>query len=240
MIIKVLKDYIEMSKYTADFIIGYVKENPNAVLCLAGGDTPRKTYQYLVKAHEQNEVDFSGCTFIGLDEFVGIGREDQGSCLQFLYDALFTPMGIKEEKVFFFDAKSDELEKECKRIDEVIAQVGKIDIILLGVGMNGHLGFNEPGVSFNLYAHVIDLDYTSKTVGQKYFKEVRELDKGITLGVKHILEAKKAILIANGSQKASIIQKTVQEEVSNKIPSTVLKFHQDSYLFIDEDASADL
>jgi glucosamine-6-phosphate isomerase len=240
MIIKVLKDYEEMSKHTADFIIDYVKEHPNAVLCLAGGDTPRKTYQYLVKAHEQNEVDFSTCTFIGLDEFVGIGREDEGSCLQFLYDMVFTPIKIKEENVFFFDAKSTELEKECKRIDEVLAQKGKIDIILLGVGMNGHIGFNEPGVSFDLYAHVIDLDNTSKSVGQKYFKEARELDKGITLGIKHILEAKKAILIANGSKKASIIQKTIQEEVTNKIPSTVLNTHQDSYLFIDEEAAVNL
>ncbi|WP_066070246.1 glucosamine-6-phosphate deaminase [Neobacillus soli] len=240
MIVNVLKDYKEMSKYTAKFIIDYVIENPTAVLCLAGGDTPRKTYQYLVKAHEQNEVDFSACTFIGLDEFVGIGREEEGSCLHFLYDTLFTPIGVKEENIYFFDVKSSDLEKECKRIDEVISQKEKIDIIILGVGMNGHLGFNEPGISFDLFAHVVELSHTSKIVGQKYFKEARELDKGITLGITHILESKKAILIANGSKKATIVQKTIEEETTNLIPSTVIRIHQDSYVFIDEEAAANL
>jgi glucosamine-6-phosphate isomerase len=240
MIVKVLNDYDEMSNHTASVLIDYVKEHPHAVLCFAGGETPRKTYQNLVKAHQQNEVDFSACTFIGLDEFVGLGREDDGSCLHFLYETLFTPIGSKEENIFFFDAKSANLQKECERIDEVIAMKGKIDIILLGVGMNGHLGFNEPGVSFDSYAHVIELDDTSKTVGQKYFKETRELDKGITLGIKHILESKKAVLIANGTKKAPIIKKTIEAAVTTMIPSTVLRTHQDAYVFIDEQAAAKL
>jgi len=238
MITKVLTNYEEMSMHTADFIIQYVLNKPNAVLCLAGGDTPRKTYEYIVDAHNSGKADFSSVTFIGLDEFVGIGREDQGSCLEFLYQSLFIPMKIRDENIHFFDAKHSDLASECKRIDDVIFEMGGIDIILLGVGMNGHLGFNEPGVSFDHYSHVIDLDETSKTVGQKYFIGGRELSKGITLGIQHIMESKIAILIANGSKKANIIQKTLDEPVTNSIPSTVLKNHKESYLFVDKEASS--
>jgi glucosamine-6-phosphate isomerase len=240
MIINVLKDYEEMSKYTANFIINYVKENPQAVLCLAGGDTPKKTYEYLVEDYEQGNVDFSSCTFLGLDEWVGLGKDDEGSCLKFLNETLFNPLRIKSKNVFFFDAKSSDLETECNKMDAIISEKGNIDIILLGVGMNGHLGFNEPGVSFDLHAHVIDLDDTSKTIGQKYFKEETTLDKGITLGIRHILEAKNAVLVANGNKKASIIQKTIEFEVTNQIPSTILKNHPNSYVFIDEEAASNL
>jgi len=236
----VFESYEGLSKRTSDFIVDYVNQHPAATLCLAGGDTPRKTYDYLVEAYEQKKVSFSACTFVALDEFVGIGREEEGSCYRFLHHALLDHIDIQTENCFFFDAMASDLAQECQRMDDIIQQRGGIDVVLLGVGMNGHLGFNEPLVPFHLHAHVVELDHTSQTVGQKYFQEERVLEKGITLGIQHVLDAKKAILIANGQKKASIMCQTIEDDITIQVPATALKMHTEAYVFIDKEAASKL
>ncbi len=240
MIINVYKDYNEISQKTSEFIVEYVKQKPEAIICFAGGTTPLRTYSLLVDYANRGEIDFSSCSFIGLDEWVGLDRHDDGSCQETMYNTLFSPLNIKESNIFFFDAKSVNLEDECRKIDEIISSKGGIDLMLLGIGVNGHLGFNEPGVQFDLSTHVIELDETTKVVGQKYFKVETELTKGITLGIKQVLNSDTVILMANGDKKADAVKAMVEGEVTNQMPASALQKHDNCYVMLDKEAAAQL
>ncbi|NGQ95963.1 glucosamine-6-phosphate deaminase [Brevibacillus sp. SYP-B805] len=238
MNLHVFESYEEMSVNVAQCIIDLVKEKPDALICLPGGSTPLGTYRELVKAVQEGRVDFSRVTFVGLDEFVGLGREDEGSCQHFLFTEVYGPLGIKESQIHLFDAKASDLQAECRRIDELLFRRGPLDLILLGIGVNGHLGFNEPGVSFDSYCHVVDLDEVTKTVGQKYFKEPKQLSQGITLGIKHMLEARKVVLAANGPQKAEAVYQALRGEVTPSLPASVLQTHPNAHFYLDKAAYA--
>ena len=137
----------------------------------------------------------------------------------------------------FFDSLADDLEAECQRVNDFIASKGGLDIIMVGIGMNGHLGLNEPGTPFDTYAHVSALEEVTASVGQKYFQSETPLTHGITVGLKHLLEAKVAIVLANGEKKKGIIQRVLEESVSEKLPASALKLHSNSYLWVDSAAN---
>ena len=231
------KDYIELSQQASDMIIELVKQKPTAVLCLAAGDTPKLTYTEVVKKSTEQHIDFSRVTFIGLDEWVGIPPENEGSCHYFLHHNLFQPLKINAVQIHMFDALSTDLAAECKKMDKLIEEKGGIDLMLVGVGMNGHIGFNEPGVSFDLYSHVIDLDENTQSVGQKYFTQKISLPQGITLGLNHFMQAKKALVIANGEKKARIIKNVLEEPVTNEVPASIVQRHSHGWLIIDKQAA---
>ncbi len=235
---RIFKDYEELSDTTADAILTVVKNNPMAMLCLASGDTPRLAYSIAAKRAQKENVDFSRCTFVALDEWMGIPPDNEGSCQFFLRHYLFNPLNIPEKNINFFNALSTNPEEECKKMNDVIARKDGLDLMIVGIGMNGHIGFNEPGQPFDQYAHVVDLDETSTTVGQKYFRESTQLSKGITLGLRHMLEAKKVLLIASGLKKAEIIKKTMDEEISPKVPSTSIRNHPNGYVMLDKEAAS--
>jgi glucosamine-6-phosphate isomerase len=237
MELQIYKDYAELSDKTADLIIEQVKQKPNSVLCLAAGDTPKLTYENVVKKAAEQKVDFSRCTLVGLDEWVGIRPVNPGSCHFFLRHHLFDPLQLASSQIYTFNALSNVFE-ECRKMDELIKSKGGIDLMLVGIGLNGHIGFNEPGVSFDLYSHVVDLDETTQSVGQKYFAEKTALPRGITLGLKHFHRARKAILIANGQKKAAIIQKAVQGPVHVDIPASIIQEHLNGWVMLDEEAAS--
>lgn len=238
MELKVFKDYNELSQQAADMIIETVRKKPEAVLCLAAGDTPKQTYVNMVQKAANKLIDFSRCTFIGLDEWVGIPPENEGSCHYFLYHHLFNPLKTPSSHIYVFDALSHDLPGEYSKMDSIIQDKGGIDLMLVGIGMNGHIGFNEPGVSFDLYSHVIDLDEKTQAVGQKYFSSTMALPKGITLGLRHFLRSRKAILIANGKKKAGVIEKAVKGPVSNQMPASIIQQHENSWVMVDEEAAS--
>lgn len=238
MTLIVYKDYNDLSTHAADEIIGLVKNKPDAVLCLAAGDTPRLTYGLLAKKAKEDDIDFSKCTFIGLDEWVGIPPENAGSCHYFLKNHLFDPLKIDDRQVFLFDALSANLVEECKSMDKIISAKGGIELMLVGVGMNGHIGFNEPGVSSDKFSHVTDLDKTTQSVGQKYFEQAMTLKKGITLGLNHLLQSRKVILIANGKKKAGVIQKAIEEKVDTRMPASIMQIHEQGVVMIDDEAAS--
>jgi glucosamine-6-phosphate isomerase len=238
MQLRIFKNYTELSGQVADAILDLVKEKPDAVLCFAAGDTPKLTYAEVVKKATAEKVDFSRCTFVGLDEWVGIPPENQGSCHYFLHHHLFSPLKIALSQIHMFDALTDDLAGECRKMDQVIREKGGIDLMVVGIGMNGHIGFNEPGVSFDLDSHVIELDENTQAVGQKYFSAKMALPKGITLGLKHFSAARKAVLIANGNKKAAIIQKALQAPVSSEVPASIIQQHSNGWAMIDEEAAS--
>jgi glucosamine-6-phosphate isomerase len=175
-----------------------------------------------------------------LDEWVGVELDNEGSCHYFLHNTIFIPLEIEATQIHVFDAMANDIEQVCKKMDSIIESKGGIDLMLVGIGMNGHIGFNEPGVSFANYSHVINLDETTLTVGQKYFSTATNISKGITLGLQHLMESQKVILIANGEKKATIIKKMIEENITNQIPSTIMQQHSNGYIFLDEAAATQL
>ena len=238
MQLKIYRDYETLSSHTADEILKCVKDKPNAVLVFASGDTPRLTDRLVAEKAKAQKVDFSKVTFVGLDEWMGIPPDNPGSCHYFLYENVFNLLGTASNQIHLFDGLSKTPEKEVEKINSVIKSKGGIDLMVVGVGMNGHIGFNEPGVASDLYAHVVPLDEITQSVGQKYFKEKMVLKHGITLGLKHLLESKKPILIANAEKKAPIIKRALEGEISTEFPASIIRRHSNPFVMIDEAAAS--
>jgi len=236
MRLKQFKNYEELSDFAATDIADAIKNKPSLVLCLASGDTPKLTVDLLVKKIKEEKINYSKITFIGLDEWVGLPPTNTGSCHYFFQNKLIGPLQLKPSQYFLFDALADDLQNECKKMDQFINDKNGIDIMLVGIGMNGHIGFNEPGTSFNSLSHVIELDEITRSVGQKYFNEQVELGKGITIGFKHLLNTKKVFLMANGSKKAEVIKKTVEGPVTESFPASIMQKHNNGLVIVDEEA----
>jgi len=238
MKLKRFKNYQELSGFAATDISDAIKNKPSLVLCLASGDTPKLTVELLVKKLIEEKVDHSKITFIGLDEWVGLPPTNTGSCHYFFQNKLIEPLQLKSSQYFLFDALAGDLKNECVKMDKVIDERKGIDIMLVGIGMNGHIGFNEPGSSFDNLSHVIGLDEITKSVGQKYFNEQVELEKGITIGFKHLLNAKKVFLMANGSKKAEVIRTTVEGPLTEDFPASIMQRHENGFVLIDDEAAS--
>jgi len=232
------KNYGQLSGYAADFIADSIKNKPNLVLCMASGSTPALMCDLLVQKLKEDQVDYSKITFLGLDEWVGLSSTNTGSCHYFFLKKIFEPLQLSSSQYFLFNALADDLENECSKMDKVIADKGGIDIMVVGIGMNGHIGFNEPGTSFAALSHVAELDEITKSVGQKYFDGPVELGKGITIGFGHLMNTKKVFLVANGSKKAEVIKKAVEGPVTESFPASIIQKHNDGYILIDEAAGS--
>lgn len=240
MQVTIFPDYEMLSEQSAGEVISLIQQKPDAVICIASGSTPVGTCQSIVKKATEQRIDFSKVCFIGLDEWVGIPPENEGSCFYFQHHYLFEPLQLAASQTVLFNALASDLKAECKKMDALIEEKGGIDLMIVGIGMNGHIGFNEPGTSFSSMCHVTALDDTTKTVGQKYFKEKILLDSGITLGLGHLLNAKKVLLQANGQHKAGVIKTAVQGLVTEDFPASVMQLHNNGFVLVDEAAAASL
>jgi galactosamine-6-phosphate isomerase len=236
----VYKDYEALSEAAAELILELIKKKPHAVLCFASGHTPLLACKLLVKKIQDAPIDITELRWLGLDEWVGVPPQNEGSCHYFLYETMFKPLQLAPRQVHVFDAMAPDLETECKKMNDYIRQCGGIDMMLVGIGMNGHIGFNEPGISFDKYAHVAQLDASTISIGQKYFSSTTVLSKGITIGLKHLQEARQVILMANGIKKSNIIERLIKEPVGVELPATILKKHANSWLLLDEAAASSL
>lgn len=227
-----------MSVATANIILDTIKNNPEAVFCLAAGDSPRLAYSLVAEKVRNQNIDVSRCKFVSLDEWVGIPPENEGSCQYFLRTVVFGPMKISPNNIHVFNALSSDLPDECSKMDDYIRANGGIDLMVVGVGRNGHIGFNEPGVPFEQYSHVVDLDETTQTVGQKYFRENTALTQGITLGLQWLMESQQAVLIANGEKKATVIKKALEEDIDPSMPASIIRRHPNATVILDEEAAS--
>lgn len=240
MQVRIYRDDVTVAESAAREIIDLIKAKPTAVLCLASGDSPRLAYSLVARSATTERISSIKCTFIGLDEWVGIGKENEGSCHYFLHSVLFDPMGVSANQIHVFDGMSRDLDNECEKMDKVIIEKGGIDLMVVGVGMNGHIGFNEPGVRTDLHSHVIDLDPVTQSVGQKYFKGATSLKQGVTLGLAHLVEARKVLLLATGKRKSEIISKALEGEMTSECPASIVRTHLQSLVLLDEAAASQL
>ena len=231
-------NYAALSQYTAEHIAAIINQKPDALLCLASGDTPIETYRRFVDLVKAGQVDISQCTFVGLDEWVGFGPEDVGSCSYYVFRDLFTPLNLRPNQIHVFDAKAADLATECARIDALIQSRGGLDLLLVGMGLNGHIALNEPGTPFTLGCHVVELAESTKTVGQKYFEKETTLTQGITLGLRHLTKAREVILLVSGAKKAPMLRDALRGPVSEQIPATILQTHPNGQVWVDEAAGS--
>ena len=238
MTIHQFPDYPTLSQYTAQHIAAIINQKPDALLCLASGDTPIETYRQFVALAQAERVDVSQCTFVGLDEWVGFGPDDVGSCSYYVFRDLFTPLNLRPDQIHIFDAKAPDLGAECARIDALIESRGGLDLLLVGMGMNGHIALNEPGTPFTLGCHVAELAESTKTVGQKYFDKETKLTQGITLGLRHLTEANEVILLVSGEKKSSILRDALKGPVSEQIPASILQTHINGQVWLDDAAAS--
>jgi len=238
MKLSVFPNYRLLSDKASDEIIQMVQKKPTAVLCFASGDTPRLCYQLLVEKAMALKIDFRAISFVGLDEWVGIPPSNEGSCHFFLNNLVLKHLNFSTANIHLFDGMSDDPIQECRKMDQFLHEKGGVDLMIIGVGMNGHIGFNEPGTYSNSYSHLVDLDNTTTSVGQKYFKQPTSLRQGITLGLKHLLETTKVLMLASGFKKAPVIKKALEENISDQMPASIIRTHPNSEVMLDEEAAS--
>lgn len=221
-------DYNDLSRKAANVISAQVILKPDCVLGLATGSTPVGTYKQLIDWYNKGDVDFSKVTTVNLDEYCGLPPENNQSYRYFMEHNFFLHINIDRNKTNVPNGLAADYEAECSRYDKLIAELGGIDLQLLGIGRNGHIGFNEPDISFEKTTHVVDLDESTIEANARFFESIDDVPKkAITMGIKSIMQAKKILLIANGPDKKEIIDKALHGPVTPDVPASILQFHPD-------------
>ena len=232
------KDYQDMSRKAANIISAQVIMKPNCVLGLATGGTPVGTYAQLVDWYNKGDLDFSEVTTVNLDEYRGLPKEHPQSYWYFMNENLFSKVNIDPAKTNLPDGTNLDTAAECARYNGIIHKLGGIDLQLLGIGPNGHIGFNEPGQAFELETHCIDLATTTIEANKRFFdgNEALVPKQAYTMGIKTIMQARKVLVVANGKAKAQAVKDAVTGPVTPACPGSILQLHPDCILVADEEA----
>ena len=231
------KDYKDMSRKAANLISAQVIMKPDAVLGLATGSTPVGAYEQLREWHDKGDLDFSEVTTVNLDEYKGLPRDNDQSYYYFMRENLFKHVNIPEGRSFLPDGTEPDSEKACSRYNEIIHQVGGIDLQLLGLGQNGHIGFNEPDDHFSLETHCVDLTPSTIEANKRFFEKKEDVPRqAYTMGIKTIMQAKRVLLVASGKEKAQALRDAVYGPVTPALPASILQYHKNVYIVADEAA----
>ena len=232
------KDYKDMSRKAANIISAQVIMKPDCVLGLATGGTPVGTYAQLVDWYNKGDLDFSEVTTVNLDEYRGLPKEHPQSYWYFMNENLFSKVNIDPAKTNLPDGTNLDTAAECARYNGIIHKLGGIDLQLLGIGPNGHIGFNEPGEAFELETHCIDLAPTTIEANKRFFDGNEDLvpKQAYTMGIKTIMQARKVLVVANGLAKAKAVKAVVSGPVTPECPGSILQMHPDCILVADEEA----
>lgn len=233
------KDYKDMSRKAANIISAQVIMKQNCVLGLATGSTPIGTYDQLVEWYNKGDLDFSEVTTVNLDEYKGLPRTNDQSYYYFMHQHLFDRVNIDPERTNVPNGMEPDAEKECGRYEELIRSLGGVDLQLLGLGHNGHIGFNEPGEAFEKETHCVDLTESTIEANKRFFASADDVPKqAYTMGIKTIMQAKKILIVVNGENKADIVEHAFFGPVTPEVPASILQLHNDVTLVGDEAALA--
>ncbi|WP_164668072.1 glucosamine-6-phosphate deaminase [Virgibacillus doumboii] len=239
-IIKV-KNYDAMSLKACELILAEVKNNSKPVLGLATGSTPEGLYQLLIERYKSGNVSFEETTTFNLDEYVGLPAADSNSYFYYMHEKLFNHIDLPDTRAFLPRGNASDLQKECLDYEKIIREAGNIDVQLLGLGLNGHIGFNEPGTSFDSRTHIVELDESTRQANSRFFASMDEVPtQAITMGIATIMESKKIILLVSGEKKADAVSRLVNGEVSEEFPASVLQKHENVIMIADEEALSKL
>ena len=231
------KDYEEMSRKAAGIVSAQIIMKPDCVLGLATGSTPVGLYKQLIEWYRNGDLDFSRVRTVNLDEYKGISRENDQSYYYFMHQNLFDHVNIPAENTHLPDGMEPDSEKECRRYEELIQSMGSVDLQLLGIGHNGHIGFNEPADAFDKQVHCVNLTQSTIEANKRFFASAEEVPRqAYTMGIQTIMRSKKILIIANGEGKADIVRDAFFGPITPMVPASVLQLHNDVTLVADEAA----
>ncbi len=231
------ENYEEMSLRAAEIISGLVASKPDCVLGLATGSTPVATYQELVRRHKEQGLDFSKVRSVNLDEYAGLSPENEQSYRFFMRSNLFDSININQENTHVPCGLAEDLDAECERYEELISDMGGTDLQILGIGRNGHIGFNEPDDEFIVATHVTALDESTIEANKRFFASESDVPrKALTMGIGGIMSSKHILLLVSGADKAQCLKETLTGNVTPRIPASILRVHPNVTVIADEAA----
>ncbi len=235
------KDYEDMSRLAAEKVISLVKDKPNALLGLATGQTPEGMYQMLAEDHIQNGTDYQDIHTVNLDEYVGLDKEDPNSYFTYMCKHFFHKVNLSLENTHLPNGLASDMDAETARYEQQIKELGGVDLQILGIGRNGHIGFNEPGTTFKSRTHVIELAEDTIQANSRYFDSLEDVPKqAVTMGIQSILESKEIILLASGASKADALKQFIFGEITEDFPASALRLHPKVTIIADQDALRNL
>lgn len=241
MEILIKKNYSEVSNLAAKYMLDVIRKKSNAVLGLPTGSTPVGMYNIVLDEYKKNKVSFSNIKTFNLDEYIGLSKYDMHSYYYFMQNNLFSHTDIKKENIYTPDGMTEDILSECISYENKIKDAGGIDILFLGIGQNGHIGFNEPAEYFEPYTHKVLLKDKTVLSNSRFFDKIEDVPTtAITMGVKTILSAKKIVLIAVGESKSNSISEMVNGKIKPQLPASILQLHDDITIIVDKDASEKL
>ncbi len=241
MRIVVVDNYEEMSKKAATMVVSQVILKPDSVLGLATGDTPIGMYREIINIYKNQNLNFSHVKTFNLDEYYGLSKDNNQSYYYFMMNNLFNHVNIDKDNINIPNGMMNDIEKECKEYESSIVKAGGIDLQILGIGVNGHIGFNEPGESFEAETHLVNLDEKTIESNSRFFSSKDEVPtRAISMGIKTILYSKKIILLACGKNKADAIFKTIKGKITPNVPASILQLHEDVVVIVDKEAASKL
>ena len=237
MKIIVCNDYAEMSALAAEQVASVIKSKHECTLGLATGSTPVGTYRELIKKYDAGELDFSGVKTFNLDEYYPICPKNENSYRYFMEDNLFDKVNIKKENINFPCGNAENADEECERYENAIQNGEGIDLQILGIGQNGHIGFNEPDEALEVKVHVTSLDESTIIANSRFFDSADQVPKqAITMGMGSIFSARSIILLANGKAKHNAISALLDDKITPSVPATFLKLHPNVLIVCDKEA----
>ncbi len=237
MIIYKAADYHDMSRKAANIISAQIIMKPDCVLGLATGSSPVGTYKQLIEWYEKGDLDFSKVTSINLDEYKGLSPDSDQSYRYFMNNNLFDHINIDKSRTFVPNGLESDARKACNDYNNIIANSGGIDLQLLGLGHNGHIGFNEPGEAFEKETHCVNLTESTIEANKRFFASETDVPRqAYTMGIKNIMQAKKILVIVSGESKAAILKEVLYGPITPAVPASILQLHNDVTIVADEAA----
>ena len=239
MKIKIVDSYKEMSRCAAEMFEKVIGEKSNCVLGLATGDTPIGMYECLIEDNKAGRVDFSAVSSVNLDEYYPISPDNRQSYRYFMDTHLFEKVNINKANTYVPDGQTSDAKKSCEEYEKLIDSLGGIDIQVLGIGRNGHIGFNEPADSLEAYTHITDLTADTIEANSRFFESEEDVPKqALTMGIKSIFKAKRIVILASGEGKAEAVKAMLDGGISTNCPASLLCLHPDVTLICDKSAAA--
>lgn len=235
------KNYDEMSVKAANLIGAQIVMKPDSVIGLATGSSPIGTYKELIRRCDAGEVDFSDITTVNLDEYRGLPRDNDQSYYYFMNHNLFDHVNIDKARTHVPNGMVEDAEKECADYEKLIKSIGGVDLQLLGLGHNGHIGFNEPADQFDKETHCVDLQESTIEANKRFFASADDVPRqAYTMGIGTIMQAKKVVVVVSGKDKAEIVKKAFTGPVTPSVPASILQMHRDVIVICDEDAYSEI
>lgn len=238
MKIEVVKNYDEISKLGAKYMIDVLRNEEKVVIGLPTGSTPIGMYKIIVEEYKKGNITFNNAKTFNLDEYIGLEKTNTNSYYYFMNSNLFSHIDIKNENINIPNGMAKNIKEECNNYEKRLKEQGPMDILFLGIGQNGHIGFNEPNDYFETNTYKVSLDESTVNANARFFDKIEDVPtSAITMGIKTILSAKKIVLLASGESKAETIKQAVNGKVTPMVPASVLQLHQDVTIIVDEAAA---